>query len=197
MFTGIIEEVGTVSSVQAEADSTVFTINAPGIMDDVHVDDSICVNGCCLTVTNITNNLLNVRAISETLKKTTLGEWKTGDLVNLERAVRADSRLGGHIVQGHVDTTGTVTSINELDQGIELWISFPQSFSTWIIPVGSICVDGISLTVAELKNDSFKVAIIPHTLSKTTIGMKHIGNRVNLEFDVLAKYIQKFPVPRH
>lgn len=196
MFTGIIEEIGRINAVQADADSTVFHISASIIMDDLRVDHSVSLNGCCLTVTNLDAGGFVVRAVKETLGKTTLGGFREGADVNLERAVKLSDRLGGHLVQGHVDTTGSVLSITHLDQGCEIWISFPEQYSTLIIPVGSICVDGVSLTIAELSVEKFKVALIPHTLKHTTLGALEVAQKVNLEFDLIAKYIQAMTVHR-
>lgn len=196
MFTGIIEETGKIVSVQADADSTVFHISANIIMDDLCVDHSVSVNGCCLTVTKLDASGFVVRAVKETLRKTTLGGFREGANVNLERAVKLSDRLGGHLVQGHVDATGSVLSIAHPDQGSEIWISFPEQYSTLIIPVGSICVDGVSVTIAELSVEKFKVALIPHTLTHTTLGALEVTQKVNLEFDLIAKYIQAMTLHR-
>jgi len=189
MFTGLIEELGTITSVEPLGDGRRFVITALTVLDGTRPDDSISVNGTCLTVTEHTPTSFAVTAIAETLRKTTVGEFVTGQQVNLERAVRLVDRLGGHLVQGHVDTTGTIVDIRTNDQGWEMWIEFPREFRRWIIPVGSICVDGVSLTVAELEDSRFKVALIPHTLEKTAFYFAVVGQRVNLEFDVIAKYV--------
>lgn len=189
MFTGLIEELGTVTSVEQLGDGRRFVISASTVLDGTRPDDSISVNGTCLTVTEHTDSTFSVTAIAETLRKTTVGEFEQGHRVNLERAVRLVDRLGGHLVQGHVDTTGTIVNIISNDQGWEMWIEFPPEFRRWIIPVGSICVDGVSLTVAELEDARFKVALIPHTLEKTAFSSAVVGQRVNLEFDVIAKYV--------
>lgn len=196
MFTGLIEDVGTVTAVDVVGDGRRITIEAPHIVSDAHVDDSIAVNGCCLTVTSHTDTAFSVTAVAETLRKTTIGELVPGSSVNLERAVRLSDRLGGHMVQGHVDTTGVIDAITSNDQGWEVWCAFPREFGKWIIPVGSICVNGISLTVANLEEARFKVAVIPHTLQKTTLGMANVGDRVNLEFDMIAKYIERLTTAR-
>lgn len=195
MFTGLVEEVGTVSALNPLTDGVQITIRASTIMDDIAVDASIAVNGVCLTVTAHTDNSFTVTAVSETLRKTTTGTLVVGSRVNLERAVRLQDRLGGHLVQGHVDTTGTVAEINVLDVGWELWIAFPAEFSKWTIPVGSITVNGVSLTIADLKDDRCKIAVIPHTLAKTTIADLVVGDPVNLEFDLIAKYLERM-IPR-
>lgn len=190
MFTGIIEEIGTIDSVQSDADSTVFRIAAHIIMDDLKVDDSVSVDGCCLTVTDLDASGFVVRAVKETLGKTTLRNFREGTHVNLERALRLSDRLGGHLVQGHADATGTVHSVTHLDQGFEVWIGYPQQYSAWVVPAGSICVNGVSLTIAELLVEKFKVALIPHTLIHTTFGDINVSDNVNLEFDMIAKYIE-------
>lgn len=190
MFTGIIEEVGVIREIEELGDGRAFVIEAPAILDDVAVDDSIAVNGVCLTVTARTGTTFRVTAVAQTLRKTTLRNQTVGRSVNLERAVRLQDRLGGHLVQGHVDTTGVIASITDNQQGIEAWVAFPTSCRKWIIPVGSICVHGVSLTIAEVQENQFKVAIIPHTLSVTTLGELVYGQEVNLEFDVIAKYVE-------
>ena len=191
MFTGLIEEVGTVAVAADTGDGKRFTIAASTVMDDLAIDDSIAVNGCCLTVTSRTDEAFDVTAVAETLRKTTIGELHNGSSVNLERAVRLSDRLGGHMVQGHVDTVGTINAITQNAEGWEVWFRYPNEFGKWLIPVGSVCIDGISLTVAELQDDRFKVAVIPHTLQVTTMGQKKIGDQVNLEFDMIAKYLEK------
>lgn len=191
MFTGLVEDVGTVVEATPMVDGMQFTIAASAIMDDIAVDASIAVNGVCLTVTSHTATTFCVTAVAETLRKTTTGLLRVGSRVNLERAVRLQDRLGGHLVQGHVDATGTVASITILDAGWELWIAFPATYSKWMIPVGSITVNGVSLTIADLEDDRCKIAVIPHTLAKTTIADLVVGDPVNLEFDMLAKYIER------
>lgn len=189
MFTGLIEEIGTIDHTAPEGDGVRFTITARNVMDDLAVDHSISVNGVCLTVTQRSATSFDVTAVAETLRKTTTGHLAKGDMVNLERAVRLNDRLGGHLVQGHVDATGIVDDIIVNETGREIWVRFPAAYRKWLIPVGSICIDGISLTVAALEDERCKVAIIPHTLTHTTIGERRIGDVVNLEFDMIAKYI--------
>ena len=195
MFTGLVEDVGTVVDLTPLTDGVQIVIEASIIMDDITVDASIAVNGVCLTVTAHTDTTFTVTAVSETLRKTTTGRLAVGSRVNLERAVRMQDRLGGHLVQGHVDTTGTVAEISVLEVGWELWIAFPPQFSKWTIPVGSITVNGVSLTIADLKDDRCKIAVIPHTLAKTTIADLVVGDPVNLEFDLIAKYLERM-IPR-
>lgn len=190
MFTGLIEDVGTVRSITPRGDAVDMVIAASTIMDDISIDASIATNGVCLTVTAFDPHHFSVTAVAETLRKTSLGQLRPGSPVNLERAVRLADRLGGHLVQGHVDTTGTIARITHLDTGWEMHIAFPPAFRKWLIPVGSVCVDGISLTVADVDDDIFKVAIIPHTLDHTTLRTLSEGDVVNLEFDMIAKYIE-------
>ena len=192
MFTGLVEEIGRVVSITDKGDGADITFAGGIIMDDLNIDDSVSINGCCLTVTSLDKESFNVTAVQETLKKTSIGDLKDGDAVNLERALMMSDRLGGHFVQGHVDSTGTVKEVIVNDEGWEMWINFPAEFRKWLIPVGSVCVSGVSLTVADLTDDTFKVAIIPHTLEMTTLGKLQPGDRVNLEFDVLAKYMENF-----
>lgn len=189
MFTGLIEELGTITSIEQRGDGRTFVIAAATVLDGTRPDDSISVNGTCLTVTERTDSSFTVSAVAETLRKTTIGELILNQHVNLERAVRLVDRLGGHLVQGHIDTTGTIVDILRNDLGWEMWIEFPQEYRRWIIPVGSLCVDGVSLTVAALEESRCKVALIPHTLEKTTFSHAAVGQRVNLEFDVIAKYV--------
>ena len=192
MFTGLIEEVGTVVSVKPTGDGADLVLKGATVMDDLKIDDSIAVNGCCLTVTSRTNDTFNVTTVSETLKKTTLGELKEGSQVNLERAMQLGDRLGGHIVQGHVDTTGVVDEVVTNETGWEVWVRFPAENRKYLIPVGSVCINGVSLTVAEVEPERLKVAIIPHTLKETNLFLFQAGDRVNMEFDLLAKYVENF-----
>ncbi len=193
MFTGLVEGIGTIRTLRNNPDSRTFEIEASAILDDVRSGDSIAVNGCCLTVEEASDASFTCTAIKETLHKTTFGERTVGDNVNLERAMRLGSRLGGHLVQGHIDTVAQITRIIENQAGRELWIAIHRQWRPYVIPTGSVCVDGISLTVADLSsleetNAWFKVAIIPHTAQVTTIGQLHEGSHVNIEFDMMGKY---------
>lgn len=191
MFTGLVEELGQIIAAEPHGDGLRFDIAATTITSDLAVDHSISVNGVCLTATHVGEGTFSVTAVHETLTKTTLGELRAGSFVNLERAVRVTDRLGGHIVQGHVDGTGHIVDITILETGWEMWISFPAAFAGYLIPVGSVCVNGISLTVARLEAERFMVALIPHTVAHTTMQFARSGDRVNLEFDVLAKYVER------
>ncbi len=191
MFTGLVEEKGKLINKEATGDGFQFTFAAKKIMDDVKVGDSISVNGVCLTVVKLNDNNFSVDTIEETLKKTNLGGLKINDNVNLERPLKAEERLGGHFVLGHIDTTGNVTEIKELSNSHWITISFPENFKKYLIFVGSISIDGVSMTVAQLEGNSFSVGIIPHTWEMTVFSDKKIGDTVNLEFDVLGKYVER------
>jgi riboflavin synthase len=189
MFTGLIEEKGFIKEKIKTGDGIRFVLSAKRIMDDLKIGDSVAVNGVCLTVVKRENDNFSVDTIEETLKKTNLGSTKLKDAVNLERPLKANARLGGHFVLGHVDTTGSVKQVKELSNSHFVTISFPKGYQKYLIPVGSVAIDGVSMTVAELGKDEFSVGVIPHTWEETIFANKRIGDTVNLEFDVLGKYI--------
>ncbi len=189
MFTGIITEIGTVAEVRAQGRGIRIVISAPESGKELRVNDSVSVSGVCQTVIRSDGASFEVEAVEETLKKTTLGSLKKGSAVNLELPVRLNDRLGGHLVQGHVDCVGTVRGVVKQSNSWLITIAFPEPFARSIVPVGSIAVDGISLTVASLGTDEFTVSIIPHTLEMTTIASVREGSLVNLEFDVIGKYV--------
>ncbi|MFZ2324739.1 MAG: riboflavin synthase [Ignavibacteriaceae bacterium] len=191
MFTGLIEEKGILIDKTPTGDGFQFTIEAEKIMSDLEIGSSIAVNGCCLTVVKLKGNAFSVDTIEETLNKTNLGILKQGMNVNLERPLVAEARLGGHFVLGHIDTVGKVEEIKELSNSHWLTISFPDRFKQYLIYVGSIAIDGVSMTVAELKENTFSVGIIPHTWKETIFADKKVGDTVNLEFDVLGKYVER------
>jgi riboflavin synthase len=196
MFTGIVEELGTVEAVEDQGDAIRLTIRAATVLEDAGLGDSISVNGCCLTVAELTDDTWTADVMQETLDKTSLYGVAAGDRVNLERAVTADKRLGGHIVQGHVDGVGTITGRlpSEHWEVVEIAMPAPDergSIGRYLVDKGSITVDGVSLTVVEAKDDSFTVSLIPETLARTTLGFRQTGDRVNLEADVLAKHVEK------
>ncbi|HSP87464.1 MAG TPA: riboflavin synthase, partial [Ignavibacteriaceae bacterium] len=168
-----------------------LTFSAEKVLDDLEIGSSISVNGCCLTVVKREGNTFSVDTIEETLKKTSLGALESNSRVNLERPLKADARLGGHFVLGHVDTTGTVKEIQELSNSHFMKINFPEKFKKYLIYVGSISIDGVSMTVAELEENWFGVGIIPFTWQETVFSDKKIGDKVNLEFDVLGKYVER------
>lgn len=192
MFTGIVEEVGTVREVIPNATGAHLGIEARLILEDARIGDSIAVNGCCLTVVELGEGCFLVDAVEETLRRTCLGIVRSGDRVNLERAVRASDRLGGHIMQGHVDGIGTLVERTRQADGSELVrVAAAADVLRYVVYKGSIAVDGISLTVAGLERDSFSIAVIPHTQAVTTLGVREVGSQVNLEVDVIAKYVER------
>jgi riboflavin synthase len=191
MFTGLVEETGIVLNKVKTGDAYQLSFKANVVMSDLKIGSSIAINGCCLTVVKLDADSFTVDTIEETLKKTNLGALQNGQRVNLERSLKADARLGGHFVLGHVDTTGKVEEIKELSNSHFLTISFPSSFCKYLIYVGSVAIDGISMTVAEIKGNSFSVGIIPHTWQETVLSDKKTGDTVNLEFDVLGKYVDR------
>lgn len=188
MFTGIIEDLGEIKSIEREGTNIHFTLTC-SFVDELQVDQSLAHNGVCLTVVHIENNRYTVTAIDETLNKTDLSDWKVGDKVNLERCMPANGRFDGHIVQGHVDTTGTCISIDEKDGS---WVfTFKYASDDMTVEKGSITVNGASLTVVDSKDDQFSVHIIPYTYEHTQFHSLKVGDTVNLEFDILGKYIAK------
>lgn len=192
MFTGLIQEVGTIKSIQSNAEGREFLIHAPALIKDISIDDSIATNGVCLTATKIENECFRAQAIHMTLQKTSLGYLKNGDKVNLELSLRPSDRLGGHFVQGHVNALGKITQIKTMGENWEVDVSFPPELRKYMISEGSIALDGISLTVARLTPETLTVAIIPHTLEKTSLGTKKVGDHLNVEVDMIAKYIENF-----
>lgn len=190
MFTGIVEELGEVTGVEpvGDADAVRVTVRGPVVSSDAQHGDSIAVNGVCLTVVAVSGGAFSVDVVPETLRRTSLDKIEPGRLVNLERAMAADGRFGGHIMQGHVDGTGVFLS-REPD-GLA-HIAFPPELGRYIVEKGSIAVDGVSLTVASVSREEFTVALIPTTLRATTLGRTEPGDRMNLEVDVLAKYVEK------
>jgi len=190
MFTGIIESLGEVKEVIASGSNKIFWIESP-ISSDLKMDQSVCHNGVCLTVEEITENMHRVTAIKETLKKTNLGSWKKAGLVNLERSMLMNGRLDGHIVQGHTDTIAICIDRTEVNGSWEYQFEFPKEFGHLVIEKGSVCINGISLTVFDVKKKTFKVAIIPYTFEHTNIKSVRPGKKVNIEFDIIGKYISR------
>jgi riboflavin synthase len=191
MFTGLVEETGKLEKKVKTGEGFQFTFSASKIFDDLDIGSSISVNGCCLTVVKKEGKTFSVDTIEETLKKTDLGILEVGNRVNLERPLKADARLGGHFVLGHVDTTGIVKEIKELSNSHFMKITFPDKFKSYLIYVGSVSIDGVSMTVAELEDNWFGVGIIPFTWQETVFSDKKVGDKVNLEFDVLGKYVER------
>ncbi|SMP26987.1 riboflavin synthase [Chryseobacterium profundimaris] len=190
MFTGIIEAVGIIEKIEQNGSNIDFTLTCP-FTNELKIDQSLAHNGCCLTVVQIKGDQYVVTAINETLEKTNLGKWETGTVVNLERCMKMDGRLDGHIVQGHVDNTGEVVNIENKDGSYFITISYDSDSSFVTVPQGSITVNGISLTVAKSENHQFSVAIIPYTWEFTNMQYLKKGDKVNLEFDIIGKYIAK------
>ncbi len=190
MFTGIIEEVGHIQSVTAIANGKELTIRAHTVLEGTREGDSIAVDGVCLTVTRLQPEQFTVQAVGETLEKTTLGTVHPGQYVNLERALAVGDRLGGHFVQGHVNGTGTIQTLRKRGDNYLLEITIPRHLRKYVILEGSIAIDGISLTVAHLDGTRIGINIIPHTMQHTNLQYKQVGQRVNIEVDLIAKYIE-------
>ena len=191
MFTGLVEETGTLQRVQRGAKSAVLTIRASVVLEDLRVGDSIAVNGVCLTATAHDKSTFTTDVMHETLDRSSLGKLATGSRVNLERAMRADGRFGGHMVAGHVDGTGTVRSVRKDDNAVWYTIAADPKVLRYIVEKGSIAVDGISLTVAHVTARDFSVSVIPHTAAVTTLSDRRPGDTVNLENDIVGKYVEK------
>lgn len=190
MFTGLIEEIGEIGKISKVGNAAEIKITSSKIIQDINIDDSISVNGVCLTVTSFDENSFNVTAVDETLRKTTIGSLKNKSKVNLERAMDMKRRFGGHIVQGHVDTTAILSNVVKETKNYLLYFNYDNSFRKYIVPMGSITVNGISLTVADVDDNNFKIAIIPHTWDNTNINKLKNGDSVNIEFDILGKYVE-------
>ncbi len=191
MFTGLVEETASVVALTPIAQGATLTVQASHVVEGTRLGDSIAVNGCCLTVTAISEGRLAFDLLAETLARTNLGALNPGALVNLERALPANGRLGGHFVQGHIDCTSRVIALEPHGQDHRLEIALPAEFAKYVVFKGSIAVNGISLTVAEVRENSFVLWIIPHTLAVTNLGTLREGDAANLEFDLLAKYLER------
>ena len=191
MFTGLVEERGQVLVAEPRPEGRRFWIGASLVMDGLRVGDSIACSGCCLTAVAVEPGRFAVEAVPETLRRTTLGDWREGTAVNLERSLRFGDRVGGHLVQGHVDATGTVTAVAAEGDGRRVTIELPPELRRFVAWKGSLAVDGVSLTVAGLTDTAAEIAYIPHTLAVTTSGDYAAGTRVNLEVDLLARYLAR------
>lgn len=195
MFTGIVEGQGTVQSLRPEGPGVVLAIAPPHETlsdgDDARVGDSIAINGCCLTVVATRDQCWSFQAGEETLSRTSLGGLKAGDAVNLERSLPANGRLGGHFVQGHIDGQGHVDAIDRDGEWTTMWFRVPARLTRQMVEKGSVAVDGVSLTLVCVERDRFSVALIPHTLTVTTLGRRRIGDPVNIETDIIGKYLEK------
>lgn len=192
MFTGIIEGLGTLARVQSVGQGKRLAIEAGFSLESTKIGDSIAVNGACLTAVTLAKNRFEVDVAPETLQRTILGQAKIGDRVNLERALRLSDRLDGHLVSGHVDGVGSISNRNALANAILITVAVPPPLTRYMIEKGSVAVDGVSLTLNKVGSDFFEVSIIPHTAGLTTIGFKKPGDRVNIETDLIGKYIEKF-----
>jgi len=191
MFTGIIEEIGTIEKVSPISGGMRLTIRAKKIIEDIAVNDSICIDGVCLTATRVNHNSFQVDAVGATLDKSTFNRIKADALVNLERSVRLSDRLGGHLVQGHVNGIGTISEIKKLGENYLVKIIIPEDLEKYLIKEGSIAVNGISLTIADVFKNEISISIIPHTWQNTNLKDKEVNDRVNVEIDILAKYVEK------
>lgn len=191
MFTGIVEELGSIKTVAHSARSVKLTVKANKILEDINLGDSIAVSGTCLTVVGFTDNEFTADVMPETLKRTALADIRSGDFVNLERALSLNTRLGGHIVSGHVDGVGEIVSMDKDDNAVIIKIKVNESLAKYVIEKGSVTIDGISLTVVKCGNTWFSVSIIPHTASATTLAIKKPGDFVNIENDIIGKYVER------
>ena len=192
MFTGLIQEVGIVENITSNAEGKEFWLRAPHLISEISIDDSVATNGVCLTATQIKEESFKVQAVHMTLEKTSLGQLKIGDKVNLVLSLKFSDRLGGHLVQGHVNALSKIKHIKKQSDNWEIEVVFPSELRKFMILEGSVALDGISLTIARLTDDSLTVAIIPHTLEKTNLQNKNVGDYLNLEVDMMAKYIENF-----
>lgn len=192
MFTGIIEELGIAKKIDSLKDSARLTIECSKVLEGSHIGDSIAVNGVCLTVTEMSSQCFSVDIMYETLKKTNLQELKQQSKINLERALQLQTRLGGHIVSGHVDGVGFISAIKKVGIANMFEITAAEEITSFLIPKASIAIDGISLTLIDVNHDNFTISLIPHTSQNTTLGFKGIGSTVNLETDIIGKYVSRF-----
>lgn len=191
MFTGIVEHLGKVASIDTTESGCAIVVDAGPLGEGLELGGSIAVNGVCLTAVDVEGGRVTFQAMAETLDRTSLGDLTAGEGVNLERPMRADGRFDGHIVQGHVDGVGAIRSVEPDGSSLRMWIDVPSDLLRHVVEKGSITVDGVSLTVAAVDGDGLEVALIPHTLEVTTLGVRHPGDRLNLEVDVIAKYVER------
>ena len=191
MFTGIVREVGIVVEAEEAGGGRALAVRAPATASRTRVGDSIAIDGCCLTATEVADGTIRFQAVPETIARSTLGTLERNEQVNVEPAIRAGEELGGHYVQGHVDAVGRIRSVEAEGQGLRVVVDAPEAVLRYCVEKGSVTVDGVSLTVAELADDAFAVALVPHTLEATTLSALRPGQAVNLEADVLAKYVER------
>ena len=196
MFTGLVEERGSIVSLEELSDAVRLTVSGPLVTSDAKHGDSIAVNGVCLTVVGEREGAFTADVMRETLVRSSLGSLSPGDFVNLERAARLDARIGGHLVQGHVDGTAQVAEISPSENWTLVRFTLPTNLARYVVEKGSITVDGVSLTAFDLDDDSFRVAVIPHTAAVTTLGARRPGDKVNIEMDVLAKHVERLMAAR-
>lgn len=195
MFTGLVEEVGTVRARAGGTDGIRLEVGAAYVLEGLTLGDSVAVDGACLTVVHIDPQSFAVDVVAETMRRTAIGSRAVGDRINLERAVRVGDRLGGHLVQGHVDGVASVEAVAPEGEGTRVRIALPRDLARYVVEKGSITVDGVSLTVAARLDEAFEIALIPHTLDHTTLGDLAVGHRVNLEVDLVAKYVEALVHP--
>ncbi len=191
MFTGIVEALGTVERIDRRGATARLVVRSDEVASDGQKGDSVALNGCCLTIVAFAEGILEFDAGEETLRRTNLGALRRGDPINLERALLANARLGGHFVSGHIDCTARVRQRSDNADWSTIWFELPARWTCQMAPKGSVTVDGVSLTLVDVENDAFSVALIPHTLQVTTLGNRRVGDTVNIETDILAKYIQQ------
>jgi riboflavin synthase len=197
MFTGLVEGQGTIRAIVPEGDVIRLDVELPDEMTNgLGLGDSVSINGCCLTVVSHDGSVAAFQAGTETLSKTNLGRLAEGSPVNLERSLPVDGRLGGHFVQGHVDGVGQVALIDRDGDWITMWFQVPETLAKYLVPKGSVAIDGISLTVVDVESNRFSVALIPHTLEVTTLGIRNVGDPVNIETDILGKYVERLLAAR-
>ena len=197
MFTGIVEEVGTIRAIRRGAHSSVLSIQAKTVLSDLSIGDSVAVNGVCLTAVSKDSGGFSADVMHETLNRSSIGARTVGSRVNLERAMAADGRFGGHIVSGHIDGTGTIAALRRDDNAVWYTVKADPALLRYIVEKGSIAIDGISLTVATVETDRFSVSLIPHTAAVTILGEKRPGDVVNLETDIIGKYVERLMQPKH
>jgi len=202
MFTGLVEGRGIVSEIRSEGAAVRLVVQVPAELlasaserEECHIGESVAVNGCCLTVVAVDDRCWSFQAGTETLSRTNLGQLRTGDSVNLERALPVNARLGGHFVQGHIDGVGQVASIASDGEWVTMWFGVIESLAAQMVSKGSVAIDGVSLTLVDVEADRFSIALIPHTLDVTTLGTRGVGDVVNIETDILGKYVWKFLQP--
>ncbi len=191
MFTGLIEEQGKITAIRKNSAGAQLEIQCSRIPEDLKIDDSVAVSGVCLTATSVGHDRFRVQAVPETIRRTTIKNWRNGTRVNLERACTPETRLGGHLVQGHVDGVARLKAIKKIGAGAEWQLKIPEQLARYCVEKGSVALEGVSLTIADITADLLRIALIPHTLEVTNLGTKKVGDMLNMEVDILAKYVEK------